>query len=52
MSTLQILESLQEAIALLNKTRNRLALGSDAVFQKVYHAEKHLNAEVAKLLAE
>jgi hypothetical protein len=51
-SELQILESVQEAIELLNRHQRQLSNGSEEIFAKVFHAKKHLDREVRQILAD
>jgi len=45
------LESLQEAIRLLIRTRQDLASGSATLWRLLLHAEQHLDARLASALA-
>jgi hypothetical protein len=46
-----ILNSLNDAILILAQAKRATALGAAAVWEKVSHAEKHLNSQVGELLA-
>jgi hypothetical protein len=46
-----ILNSLNDAILILAKSKRETALGALAVWEKVSHAEKYLNLQVGELLA-
>ena len=51
LDSLLLLQSLSDAQTLLAKARYELAGKSTAIWTKVYNAQKHLDSQVAELLA-
>ena len=52
MTTLQIIQGLNAAIALLINTGRQLCGGSQTIWNIVKHAENHLDAQIKDLLIE
>ena len=52
METLDLMNALQDAWRILDKNRSEVAAGTLPVYQKLRHAQNHLDNEMRLLLAE
>lgn len=52
LDSLLLLNSLSDAIVILGQASRATVWGSDAVWQKINHATRYLNAQAAELLAD
>ncbi len=52
MDNLKLIESLDEAIRILQKSMAQTSSGAPAIYLKAKHAQDHLNSQVKELLAD